>query len=299
MQLARAVAVAVVCAAGTAHADRVVALAPLATLGAEDTSAATKKLTSEIEQAIAGLGGIKVIGAAQVSDAIARSKKPQLKACEGDTACVIELGKLVGAQVVITGEIGGLGESKVVYLGAVDVIGGRELRSTTLSFGAKDEAGGASGAAVRLLDPDRYKGTLHFTIDAPNASVFVNGSKVALSGKGDLALPVGTQAVRVTHPEYHDFVRFVDVQYGKTIDLPVNLQQYPIIEKDVKGLPTSRDRVYEVDPPLWSRWYVSGPAALGVAILAGVLFYEIEKSGFPACNAPECSCRQVGGGACP
>ena len=32
-------------------------------------------------------------------------------------------------------------------------------------------------------------------------------------------MPVGTQAVRVTHPEYHDFVKFVDVDYGKTTEV--------------------------------------------------------------------------------
>ena len=58
------------------------------------------------------------------------------------------------------------------------------------------------GAAVRLLDPDKYRGTVHFAIDVTNASVFVNGTKSSLTPKGELSLPVGTQAVRVTHPEY-------------------------------------------------------------------------------------------------
>jgi hypothetical protein len=284
--------------AHAAHADRVVALAPLSTLGAEDTSVATKKLTADIQQAIVGLGGTKLIGPADVSAAIAKAKKPQLKACDGDAACVAELGKLVGAQIVVTGEVGGLGESRVVYLGAIDVAAVRELRSTTLTIGAHDDAGGPQGAVVRLLDPDRYRGTLRFTIDAGGATVFVNGSKVALSPHGDLALPVGTQAIRVTHPEYHDFVRFVDVPYGKTLELSVGLQQYPIIEKNVRGLPMSRDKIEYVDPPLWRRWYVTGPAALGLAILAGVILYEHERGQFPSCSSPDCTCRQVGGNGC-
>jgi hypothetical protein len=302
VQLARvttlAFAVTTVAAIGAARADRVVAVAPLATLGAEDTSTATKKLSAQIEQAVAALGGTKVIGPVQVSEAIAKAKKPQLKACEGDTGCVVELGKLVGAQVVITGEVGGLGESKVVYLGATDVTTGKELRSTTLAIGSSDEAGGPAGAVVRLLEPDHYTGTIHLAIDAAGASVFVNGTKVALNGNGQLALPVGTQAIRVTHPEYHDFVRFIEVPYGKTVELAVGLQQYPIIEKNVRGLPTSRDKIEYIDPPLWRRWYVTGPAALGVAIAAGVIFYELAHA-FPSCNSPSCTCRQVGGTMCP
>ena len=143
--------------------ERVVAVAPLSTLGSEDKSATTKKILGQIEQAVASLGD-KVIPAAQVTAAIDKAKKPQLKACEGDEACLGELGKLVGAKVVISGEVGGLGDSKVIYLGATDVATAKEMRSTTLTLTAKEGAGtdngGAQGAAIQLLDPDKYSGTL-------------------------------------------------------------------------------------------------------------------------------------------
>src|SRR6185503_15452910 len=96
--LRSAITIAVVCAAATAYADRTVAITPLSTLGAEDKSVATKKLVGQIEQAFASLPGTKVIPAAQVSAAIDKAKKPQLKQCEGEAACVTELGKLVSAQ---------------------------------------------------------------------------------------------------------------------------------------------------------------------------------------------------------
>ncbi|HEV7559162.1 MAG TPA: hypothetical protein VGO00_26995, partial [Kofleriaceae bacterium] len=135
-------ALALVCIGGVASADRIVAVAPLSTLGAEDTSASTKKALGQIEAALAALPGTKVVTTAQVADAIKKAKKPQLKACEGDPGCLAEVGKLVGAQIVIAGEVGGLGEAKVVYLGATEVATAKELRSTTLSIakeGAKDD----------------------------------------------------------------------------------------------------------------------------------------------------------------
>jgi hypothetical protein len=124
---------------------------------------------------------------------------------------------------------------------------------------------------VRLLDPDKYKGTVHLAIDVSGATVFVNGSKITPNAKGEITLPVGTQAVRVTHPEYHDFVRFVDVTFGKAVDVPVGMQQYPIIEKNVRGAPTSRDKITYIDPPLWRRWYVAGPVIAALAVTAGIL----------------------------
>src|SRR5258706_10864416 len=131
---------------------------------------------------MAALQGTKVIPAAKVAEAIDKAKKPQLKACEGDPTCLAELGRLVGAQIVVSGEVGGLGDSKVIYLGTIDVATAKEMRSTTLTINARptagigtgsgsgsgghppvvsdEEGGGASGAALRPLRPDRYPGTV-------------------------------------------------------------------------------------------------------------------------------------------
>lgn len=283
-------AVVLLTATATAHAERVVAIAPLSTLGTEDTSAGTKKVTAQIEAAVAAIPGTKVVRTAQVIDAVKKAKKPQLRACEGDASCLAELATLVGAQIVISGEVGGLGESRVVYLAASE--NGKELRSTTLAVGAKDDGGGPNGAAVRLLAPESYRGTLRLKIDVTGATVYVNGSKVAPSPRGELVLPVGAQAVRVTHPEYHDFVRFIDVEYGKTTDVAVGMLQYPIIQHDLQGKPENRDRVEYVEPPLWRRWYVVGPAAVGLAILTGIVV------SYATHDFPGDDCRKVGGGNC-
>jgi len=191
---------------------------------------------------------------------------------------------------VISGEVGGLGESKVVYLAATEH--GKELRSTTLAVDASDDGSRARGAVVRLLDPEGYRGTLRFAIDVTGATVYVNGTRVALSPRGELALPVGAQAVRVTHPEYHDFVRFIDVEFGKVVDVPVGMQQYPIVRHDLQGKPISRDRIEILEPPLWRRWYVVGPAAVGLAIVTGIIV------GYAVHNFPDGDCRKVGGESC-
>jgi len=283
---------------GTAYAQapaqRIVALAPLSTLGSEDTSVATKKLNQQIEAALASLPNTRVITSAQVSQAIAKAKKPLLRQCERDPACISEVGKLVSATIVIDGEVGGLGESRVVYLGATDVMTGKEIRSTTLRIGGTDDGtGGPAGAAARLLEPERYKGTLKLDIDTKGATVYINGTKVTLNQKGELPVLVGTQAVRVTHPEYRDFVRFVEIPYGKTLDVPVAMTQFPMIRRDLQGKPVSTDTIIYDDPPLWRRPYVYIPVAVvlavGAGVLAGVLAHD-----FP--NADEC--RKVGGGGC-
>jgi hypothetical protein len=275
-----------------ATADRIVAVSPLSTLGAEDKSAPTKKLLLQIEQAIASMPGTKVVSAAQVSAAIDKAKKPQLRQCEGESTCVTELGRLVGAQLVITGEVGGLGDSKVVYLKTTDVGAARELRSTTLAIGTA-AADTPAGAAVRLLDPDRYRGTVKFGFDVQGATVQVNGTKVQLSATKELALPVGTHAVTVTHPQYHNFVKFVDVGYGRTTAIDVTMKQYPIIEHDIQGKPTSRDTVTYIEPPWYRRPLYYGIAIGVLAVSAGIIAGAIAHD-FPAYD----NCRKVGGTNC-
>lgn len=292
--LMRALAIVFV-ALGVAHAQapRVVALAPLSTLGTEDTSASSRKITQQLEAALAALPNTKVITAAQVTQAIAKAKKSQLKACDREPACLAELGRLVGATHVIDGEVGGLVESKVVYLGATDVASAKELRSTTLQIGNKaDASGGAAGAAVRLLEPDRYRGTMRFVVDVKGATVYVNGTKATLSPRGEYGMSVGTQAVRVTHPEYRDFVRFVDVPYASTVDVQVNMTQYARIEHDIQGKPINTDRIEYIDPPWWRRPYVYVPAAVILAIGTGILVGTIVH------DFPDGECRKVGGTDC-
>lgn len=276
-----------------AQADKVVAVAPLTTLGSEDTSSSSRELAAQLESAVAGLGGIKVVSSSTVADAIKKAKKPALRSCEGEPACLAELGKLVGARIVIAGEVGGLGDSKVVYLRATDVAGAKELRSTTLTVGPDDTTGGAGGAVVRLLAPDKYRGTLKFAIDVSGATIFVNGTKATANAKGEVPLAVGTQAVRVTHPEFRDFVRFIPVEYGKTTEVTVGMQQYPIIARDLQGKPLNKDSINYVAPPLYRRWYVVTGAAVGLAVIAAVVVGVLAND-LPSID----ECHKIGGEDC-
>lgn len=279
--------------AAPVYADRVVAVAPLSTLGAEDKTAPTKKLLGQIESAVAALPGTKVVPAAQVTSAIEKAKKPQLKSCEDDEACIAEIGKLVGANLVVTGEVGGLGDSRVVYLKSTDVAAAREVRTTTLAIGGTTAADTPTGAAIRLLDPDKYRGNIKFAFDVPGATVLINGTKIQVPPSKEVALAVGTHAVTVTHPQFHNFVKFVDVEYGKTTEVQVSMKQYPIVQGDIHQQAGPRDTIIWDEPPLWRRWYITGPAIVVLAVGAGIIAGAIAHD-FPAYD----NCRKVGGAGC-
>lgn len=263
-------------AASAQPAKRRVAVAPLSALGAEDTSAEARQIQAELEKAIAQVPDTLVLDSKAVLAEIKKAKRPDLRVCEGDAGCLAELGKLVGADLVVAGEVGGLGEIKVVYLEVVDVSKQKSLRATTLEVG--DEAsGGALGAAYRLLAPQDYGGTMTLDVDTAGATIYVDGKKVGKSPAAAIPLAVGTHALRVTHPEYRDFVRFVDVAFQKDTRIGVALQGFPIVESEVKGSggPRSNVTVIETPAPWYKKWWAvatfSGIVLISAAATAGII----------------------------
>lgn len=267
-----------------ARADKSVVLAPLATLGAEAKSKDTKSIAKSL---VAGLEapGFEVTSGKPVLSAIKKARKPKLRTCDGNAKCLADLGKLMGADYVVFGEIGGLGDVRVVYLKVVETKSKKELRSTTLEVGgAKELAAEARAAGFRLLVPDRYTGKLVLKVDVDKAAIFVDGEKVAKSPAGPVELTVGTHAVRVTHPEFRDFVRFVDIDFDADSTVEVNLHHFPIVSSDMVGQggtgdPSATDGPIidgGVEPTPWYRtWWATAAFAGGIvitsAIIAGII----------------------------
>ena len=111
MLLAATVAATTTAQAQPAAPPTTIAVAPMTMLGAEDTSAQARQYEQQIAKAITASGAAtKVVTAAEVVEATRKAKKSALRACDGDAACLSELGALLGVQVVVFGEVGGLGD---------------------------------------------------------------------------------------------------------------------------------------------------------------------------------------------
>ena len=252
-------------AATPAPVARIVALTPLSALGDERTRKELSGVTQQLVQALAK-PGTRVIGPDAVSEAIRKSKRGVLRDCLNELSCLVEIGQLVAATHIIAAEVGGLGAAQVVGLRLIDVAQKSELRATTLEVGAS-QGGGAQGAVARLLEPSRFVGKLAIDVTAQGANIYVNGRAQGRSPAAPFELPVGTHALRVTHPEFRDFVRFVDVEFAATTTLRINLQRVPIVANQVVGKPAANQTVTWIDPPWYRRWYVvaaAGALAFGI-----------------------------------
>ncbi len=265
---------------------RKVVLAPLATLGSEIRVAATAEIRTPLAAAIAAVPGIELIADRVVEHAVKRARRPELRACDGKPDCLAELGKLVGADQVVYGELGGLGDVQVVYLKLVSSADAKEVRATSLELGAGIEGEHAArAAAFRLLDPDRYVGSLVVDTKVAKAAIYVDGRLVAHTPTGPLTLPVGTHALRVTHPEFRDFVRFVTIEFGTEERVKTDLAKYKVVSSDIHAVPhgQSGPRVIyqgEQRTPWYRRWYsIAGFSAvtlIGSAIVVGLISNGID-----------------------
>ncbi len=264
---------------------RVIAVAPLATMGSEDTSATARATAAALENALAALPAARVLSAAQVAASVKRAKRPALATCDGELTCIVELGQLTGAHVVVTGQSGGLGEARVIYLRAVDVASTKELGSTTWTTAAGDSA---PAAVARLLAPATYSGLLGLTSSVPNATVYVNGKRLGISSAAPFRLPVGTHALRVTHPEYRDFVRFIDITYDTTVEVPVTLQPLPVVQRDLalRGGSSSSSAAPDSSRPWYGRWWVVAGGAVALAVIAGSITYATSDDFDPDVTLP-------------
>jgi PEGA domain len=209
-----------------------VALMPLRDvgLGAE----AVSELEHELVEAVAALPGFSV---ANLSSA-GRLTGPKGVPVDTPAVRAQALAKEVNANRALLVDVARLGDGQVLYLQGIDPKSGEPVGSTTASLAntrpmpAADRAS-LRGAVVRVLDPAHYSGRLILKLDVRGAEVQIDGRPLAGDTTKPIDLAVGTHALRVTHPAYHDFLRFIEVAFDEPITLDVPLAAYPLSEAEM------------------------------------------------------------------
>ncbi len=249
--------------------NRTVLLAPIRTMGAKSSPKIAEGVRSRLLQAMQTIPGVSLVRGKNIRAQIAKANKPNLHHCDGNPQCLAQLGALFRVRGVVYVELGRLGNLRIANLKLIGVKHAREVRATTLEFpGQTPPLKNTQAAAYRLLAPHHYKGTLNIRTDVQGAFIFVDGKRVATSPTKPIRLSVGKRAVRVTHPEFRDFVRFVDIQFNQKTEVSVPLQQYPIVASELQKNPSPtplprRQR----STPWYRRWYTI--AAVSAVVLTG------------------------------
>lgn len=204
-------------------------------------------------------------------------KSRRLRRCEGADRCLAAIGRRLHATWVVTGTLASLGQDYVVTLKAVDVKTGISVRriSETLS-GKRDQLIEAVRvAAYRLLRPEQLRGTLQVLVNIAGATVFLDGKRIGVSPlRTPLSgLEVKEHSLRITHPEFVDFIRKVKVRFQKTslVRVVLNRPKVDPVRPSHKGPlpPVVKDRPTPWYATWWF-WTIVGVVAVGTGAAVGI-----------------------------
>lgn len=140
-----------------------------------------------LETSLATIEGVSLISSIDVEIALQSPSASKVRRCgEGTrarTRCAVAIGRLVGADFVIYGTIGALGESFSVNLRAVSVATQREVskHTATLSGGRDLLIPEVRLAAFKLVAPDRIVGSLKIDVDIAGVVVEIDGRRVGVT----------------------------------------------------------------------------------------------------------------------
>jgi hypothetical protein len=208
-----------------------IAVLPLHDLGLG--SQAVTELERALVEAIAAQPGFSV------ANLNANGRLTGPKNFTGDVAArAEELGKELNAARALVVDVARLGEGQVVYLQGIDPKTGQVVGSTTVSLSdtrplPPADRDALRGGVVRVVAPGDYVGRLLLKLDVKGAEAQLDGAPLLADLTRPVTVPVGTHALRVTHPAYHDFLRFIDVSFDQTVELPVPLAAYPLTEGEM------------------------------------------------------------------
>lgn len=179
--------------------------------------------------------------------------------CGATPPCLLEVAAAVGFDSVITGNLTGLGDERVIDLRHLSAVSGEELgrQSVQASGDERELIVQIRGAAVKLLAPERYVGTVAFDVKQTGVRVVVDGQLVGITPlpRAQLDLRVGRHAIEASGEGLVPFSEMVEVRYGELRSVTIDLPQNTVF---VGG-----------DTPYYARWWtwaIAGAGATGLGL---------------------------------
>ncbi|HKE20608.1 MAG TPA: PEGA domain-containing protein [Kofleriaceae bacterium] len=219
----------------------------------------------------------------------------RLAQCAGEDPCLAAIGKRLGVELVVSGNVAALGDSYVVNIKVVNAATGAELRriaSDPLRGNPDELIDSVRVAAYRLLAPERLLGAISVLADISGARVVLDGRVV---GRTPLARPIaglslGAHRLEVRAPGYSAFADRVQVRFQKTTRVVVRLVVDPIAAR--AELARRASRRPRPAPRHWydSGWFLIG-AGVAAVVVGGAVGYSLARDDVLDCRAMPEACR--------
>ena len=254
------VVVVVLCAPQRAAAEELVMVAPLVPLGVDRREAA--KVERWIAASTAELARPRLLSGKRVHARLRAAGA----GCLQEPSCLARAARTLSATQVLSGEVGSAGRAHVLYLRLRAAADGSLLRAESAVLDPKKGVRGPLLALLtKLLDPRRYVGELAVASNVASSWVYLDGRRV---GRGrTLVLKqvgAGTHALRLTHPEHQDFVRFVSVPFRARARIMATMVPLKVARHQMKFV--AGEPLTSAELPWYRRWWAV--AAFGAVIFA-------------------------------
>lgn len=245
-----------------------VALLPLKGLGVPaDVQLA---LQETLRNELAAIPEAALVADGRLADALRREPD-----CETRIACAAAAAARAGARVLIVGTASQLGDAFMIDLKLVDAGSARELRRATHPVSGSQDAliETLRAAAVELLAPARYAGSLHIEVqNGEGAEVFVDGKPI---GKAPLPKPVealvpGQHTVRVAGQR--DTSTFAEVRFDRRTDVRIDLAAPRAAARPAPtAVPAPVLLGITTPPPRSPALRIAGISGLGLGVVAAIV----------------------------
>ncbi|MBW2732913.1 MAG: PEGA domain-containing protein [Deltaproteobacteria bacterium] len=211
-----------------------------------------------------------------------------LQACTGDVSCLAKAGRLLGVDRIISGNVGGLGDSYVVNLKLVDVSREKEVRRVqeSISGDPNQLIEAVRVAAYGLVAPERLRGSLIVLANVAGAAVYLDGKLV---GRTPLPLqrnlPAKESQLRVSKGGFTDALQKVQIRFQKMAQVVVTLTVPEGAER-----PSSIPHELRRPMPWYTRWWFWATVGVVAAGAGSALGLALGKSSGTNCNAEPAAC---------
>jgi hypothetical protein len=247
-----------------------------------DCEKSDARLAAELDdilREVAGqMPGVENIDRRSLNRALSGKVDTILRRCGKQKDCRLKIGELLGAQLLVTGRAGVMGDGALVELEFLDVGSGEVVGkiSRTLSGSRVRKAAAFEAVLTEVIFPERMVGQLDVFLNPPGGSVSLDGQLKVKQAGPQLHLkdvPAGQHTLRVQRKGSRDFYAIVQVPFQGTARLNINMREGKPVEPGPVVLPPGEVPEGSSTPwyGRWWFWTAVGAFLIGGTVTAVVL----------------------------
>ncbi len=176
-------------------------------------------LTSVASNRLSELGIFQVVSREDIKNMLSHQQDQILLGCT-EESCLVKIGGALGAENLVAGTVGKVGEKYLIGLQRIDVRGSKVVKRVEREFqGSRDKLlEEVRNAAYKVVEDIlvEQSGTLILSVSEEGADVSLDGKTVGTSPLAGVEVPAGPRDLRVSKKGFVDWVRTVQVEPKQT-----------------------------------------------------------------------------------